>query len=67
MQLDLPLHLPRTGRFVQIRACERVDPRAVWGKALPELNRDEMIELMAFERVRQAEESAAWGRIKRAK
>jgi hypothetical protein len=42
-------------RYLILRACERVDPRAVYGRPWDKLSFAEQKELLAFEWLRAAE------------
>lgn len=38
-----------------MRAVERIDPVSMYGKTFPELTRDEMVELLGYEYLREEE------------
>jgi len=47
--------MPRTLRYATMRACERLDPRAFYGRAFLDLAAEEQVEFLAFVDLRDRE------------
>ena len=58
---DLPASAGRDERYMILRAVERVDPVALYGKPWRDLKLKEQIELLAFSDIRQREDARSLG------
>jgi hypothetical protein len=53
----VPEDAGRNVNYLILRACERLDPRAVFGKAYNDLTTDEQLAFLGYEKLRRYEEN----------